>query len=63
MVHIVPVSPPLFFRPPKFIIWVVTWYFDFCHLRVKKIKERFRTDIPEIHVEHVWTSLILRYIP
>ena len=48
MVHIVPISPPLFFRPPKFIVWVVFWYFDFCHLRVKKIKERFRTDIPEI---------------
>ena len=49
MIHIVPISPPLFFRPPKFIVWVVTWYFDFCHLRVqKKIKERFRTDIPEI---------------
>ena len=48
MVHIVPISPPLFFRPPKFIVWVVSWYFDFCHLRVKKIKERFRTDIPEI---------------
>ena len=48
MVHIVPISPPLFFRPPKFIVWVVSWYFDFCHLRVKKIKEQFRTDIPEI---------------
>ena len=35
MVHIVPISPPLFFRPPKFIVWVVFWYFDFCHLRVK----------------------------
>ena len=35
MVHIVPISPPLFFRPPKFIVWVVSWYFDFCHLRVK----------------------------
>ena len=35
MIHIVPISPPLFFRPPKFIIWVVSWYFDFCHLRVK----------------------------
>ena len=29
----------------------------------KKIKERFRTDIPEIHVEYVWVCLILRYIP
>lgn len=48
MVHIVPISPPLFFRPTKLIVWVVIWYFDFCHLRVKKIKERFRTDIPEI---------------
>ena len=35
MIHIVPISPPLFFRPPKFIVWVVSWYFDFCHLRVK----------------------------
>ena len=35
MVHIVPISPPLFFRPPKFVVWVVIWYFDFCHLRVK----------------------------
>ena len=35
MIHIVPISPPLFFRPPKFIVWVVIWYFDFCHLRVK----------------------------
>ena len=38
MIHIVPISPPLFFRPPKFIVWVVSWYFDFCHLRVKKRK-------------------------
>ena len=38
MVHIVSISPPLFFRPPKFIVWVVAWYFDFCHLRVKKKK-------------------------
>ena len=35
MIHIVPISPPLFFRPPKFIVWVVSWYFDFCHLQVK----------------------------
>ena len=38
MVHIVPISPPLFFRPPKFIVWVVSWNFDFCRLRVKKNK-------------------------
>ena len=61
MVHIVPISPPLFFRPPKFIVWVVSWYFDFCHLRVKKIKERFRTDISEITLKRTDKSYSLLY--
>ena len=63
MIHIVPISPPLFFRPPKFIVWVVSWYFDFCHLRVKKIKERFRTDIPEITLKRTDKSYSPLYSP
>ena len=60
MIHIVPISPPLFFRPPKFIVWVVIWYFDFCHLRVK-IKDRFRTDISEITLKRTDKSYSLLY--
>ena len=39
---------------------LIFWLLSFTS---KKIKERFRTDIPEIHVEYVWVCLILSYIP